>query len=108
MNMLLQLKERGQSVWLDHIDRDLIHGGGLKKMVDEGEICGLTTNPAILANAMGSDAGHAGEIRALLRQGHTPAAAYEKLVIPEIAAVAAMAMSHCKSPRHSPMIPREQ
>ncbi|SCX88806.1 transaldolase [Nitrosospira sp. Nsp13] len=90
MNMLLQLKEYGQSVWLDHIDRDLIHGGGLKIMVDEGEICGLTTNPAILANAMGSDAGHAREIRALLRQGHTPTAAYEKLVIPEIAAAADM------------------
>lgn len=90
MNMLLQLKEHGQSVWLDHIDRDLIHGGGLKKMVDEGEICGITTNPAILANAMGSDAVHAEEISALLRQGHAPAAAYEKLVIPEIAAAADM------------------
>lgn len=90
MNILLQLKEHGQSVWLDHIDRDLIHGGGLKKMVDEGEICGLTTNPAILANAMSSDAAYAGEIRALLRQGLTPAAAYEKLVIPEIAAAADM------------------
>ncbi|MEP7370846.1 MAG: transaldolase [Nitrosospira sp.] len=90
MNMLLQLKEHGQSVWLDHIDRDLIHGGGLKKMVDEGEICGITTNPAILANAMGSDAVHAEEISALLRQAHAPAAAYEKLVIPEIAAAADM------------------
>lgn len=90
MNMLLQLKEHGQSVWLDHIDRDLIHGGGLKKMVDAGEICGLTTNPAILANAMGSGAGYAGEISALLRQGLTPAAAYEKLVIPEIATAADM------------------
>lgn len=88
MNILLQLKEHGQSVWLDHIDRDLIRGGGLKKMVHEGEICGITTNPAILANAMGSNAGIGGEIRALLRQGHTPAAAYEKLVISEIAAAA--------------------
>ncbi|WP_052494214.1 transaldolase [Nitrosospira sp. NpAV] len=83
-----QLKALGQSIWLDHIDRDLIRGGGLKRMVDEGEIGGITTNPAILANAISSDAGYAEDLRALLRQGHTPAAAYEKLVIPEIRAAA--------------------
>jgi transaldolase len=83
-----QLKAHGQSIWLDHIDRDLIRGSGLKKMVDEGEIGGITTNPVILANAMGSDAGYAEDLRALLRRGHTPAAAYEKLVIPEIRAAA--------------------
>lgn len=88
MNILLQLKALGQSVWLDHIDHNLIHGGGLKKMVDEGEICGITTNPAILANAIGSDAEYAGEIDTLLRQGHAPAAAFEKLIISEIRAAA--------------------
>ncbi|ARO88278.1 transaldolase [Nitrosospira lacus] len=83
-----QLKALGQSVWLDHIDRDLVHGGGLKKMVDEGEISGLTTNPAMFANAIGSDAGYAEEIRALLHQGHPPATVCEKLAVPEIAAAA--------------------
>ena len=88
MNILLQLKEHGQSVWLDDIDRDLIHGGGLKRMVDEGEICGITTNPVILAYAISSDAEYARDLRALLRQGHAPAAAYEKLLIREIRAAA--------------------
>lgn len=83
-----QLKALGQSIWLDHIDRDLIRGGGLKRMMDEGEISGITTNPVILANAISSDTGYAEDLRALLRQGHAPAAAYEKLVISEIRAAA--------------------
>ncbi|MDQ3184903.1 MAG: transaldolase [Pseudomonadota bacterium] len=88
MNILRQLKEHGQSVWLDHIDRHLIRSGELKEMVDKGEICGVTTNPAILAKAIGSDAGYVEDIHTLLSQGQTPAAALEKLVIADIRAIA--------------------
>ncbi|WP_090369424.1 transaldolase [Nitrosospira sp. Nl5] len=88
MNILRQLKEHGQSVWLDHTDRHLIRSGELKEMVDKGEICGVTTNPAILAKAVGSDAGYAEDIRILSSQGQTPAAALEKLVIADIRATA--------------------
>lgn len=91
MSTLHELKARGQSVWLDHIDRDLIRSGELKKWVDEGEIGGLTTNTGILANAIGAinpHSGYAEEIRALFDVGHTPAAAFEKLVIADIQAAA--------------------
>ena len=91
MSTLHELKAHGQSVWLDHIDHDLIRSGELKKWVDEGEICGVTTNPDILPNAIGSinpDSGYAAELRALLHQGHTPETASEKLVIADIQAAA--------------------
>lgn len=91
MNILLQLKEHGQSIWLDHIDCDLIRSGELKKLVDQGEISGVTINPDILAKATASinpDSEYTGEMRALLHQGHTPATAFEKLFIPDIRAAA--------------------
>ena len=79
MSTLHELKARGQSVWLDHIDHDLIHSGELKKWVDEDEICGVTPNPGILASE---------EMRAFLGGGHTPATASEKVVIADIQAAA--------------------
>lgn len=90
MNSLLQLKEHGQSAWLDHFDHHLIQSGELRKWVDEGEISGVTTNPVILAKSIGSDAGYAEDMRTLISQGqgYAPAAALEKLVIPDIRATA--------------------
>jgi transaldolase len=79
MSTLHELKARGQSVWLDHIDHDLIRSGELKKWVDEDEICGVTPNPGILASE---------EMRALLGGGHMPATASEKVVIADIQAAA--------------------
>ena len=86
-----QLKAHGQSVWLDHLDRDLIRSGELKKWVDEGEIGGVTTNPGILANTIDSlnpYSGYAEKMRALFDVGHTPATAFEKVIIADIRAVA--------------------
>ncbi|MBA2658126.1 MAG: transaldolase [Nitrosospira sp.] len=91
MNSLLQLKEHGQSIWLDHLDRDLIRNGELKKLVDQGEICGVTTNPDILLKAIASTNSareNTEEERALLHQGHASATGFEKLFIPAIRAAA--------------------
>ena len=91
MNSLLQLKEHGQSIWLDHLDRDLIRNGELKILVDEGEICGVTTNPDILVKAIASThsaSEYVEEKRVLLHRGNTPATAFEKLCILDIRAAA--------------------
>ena len=34
MNRLKQLEQFGQSVWLDYVRRDLLTGGGLKKLIE--------------------------------------------------------------------------
>lgn len=91
MNSLLQLKEQGQSIWFDQLDRDLLRNGELKKMVDQGEICGVTTHPDILADASistNSASEYAEDERALYHQGHASAAAFEKLFILDIRAAA--------------------
>ena len=53
MNPLQQLRELGQSVWLDSIRRSyLAPGGYLPTLLDDGEIDGLTSNPSIFEKAL--------------------------------------------------------
>ena len=52
MNLLRQLQQLGQSVWLDYIRRDLITSGKLQKLVEEDGLSGITSNPTIFANAI--------------------------------------------------------
>lgn len=47
MNPLRALNEQGQSVWLDFIQRKLLTGGELKRLVEEDGLKGVTSNPAI-------------------------------------------------------------
>jgi len=48
-NALSALAEAGVSVWLDDLSRPLIESGSLGKLVNDGEIVGITTNPTIFA-----------------------------------------------------------
>lgn len=51
-NPLLALYQRGQSVWLDNINRKLITGGVLQRLIDEDGVSGVTSNPTIFAKAI--------------------------------------------------------
>jgi len=52
-NNLIEIKDYGQSIWMDNLTRDMIQSGELK-VVENGGICGITTNPAIFEKAMGN------------------------------------------------------
>ncbi len=51
-NPLKGLLEYGQSPWMDYIRRDLLAGGGLKKMIDGDGLRGMTSNPAIFEKSI--------------------------------------------------------
>lgn len=51
-NPLKGLLEYGQSPWMDYIRRDLLTGGGLKKMIDADGLRGMTSNPAIFEKSI--------------------------------------------------------
>lgn len=50
-NPLDKLTALGQSVWLDYIRRDLINND-LKKLIDEDDLRGMTSNPALFEEAI--------------------------------------------------------
>ena len=41
-----KLHDLGQSLWIDHITRDLLNSGMLKHYIEESSLTGLTSNPA--------------------------------------------------------------
>jgi len=51
-NPLVELRNLGQSVWLDNIRRGHILSGGLKKLIDEDGVSGETSNPTIFEKAI--------------------------------------------------------
>jgi transaldolase len=62
MTATATLRDLGQSLWLDHITRDLVKGGGLKRYIDELSVTGLTSNPTIFDHAIKNSATYDGDI----------------------------------------------
>ena len=83
-NPLLGLKEHGQSVWLDNINRELIEQGGLASLIREDGVCGVTSNPAIFKVAMTEGAAYDPQFRELARTGIDVKELYERMAIKDI------------------------
>lgn len=61
-----QLQALGQQVWLDAVRRSWLQDGGyLHRLVEAGELDGLTSNPTIFEQALGSDEAYAAQIAEL-------------------------------------------
>jgi transaldolase len=63
------LHDRGQSLWLDNITRDLLDKGTLKSYIDELSVTGLTSNPTIFDQAIKKSATYDPAIHKLLTAG---------------------------------------
>ena len=83
-NTLRQLTERGQSIWLDFIERKLLQSGELARMVRDDGLLGLTSNPAIFEKAIASGADYDPAIAGLARRGLDAAAICEALAVADI------------------------
>jgi transaldolase/glucose-6-phosphate isomerase len=85
MNALKALQDHGQAVWLDFLSRGFIAKGGLKKLVDEDGLRGVTSNPSIFENAIGNSDEYDGAIAQLLQDGDKSAGElFEQLAVEDI------------------------
>ncbi|MFM7426311.1 MAG: transaldolase [Elainella sp.] len=83
-NHLLEIKQYGQSIWMDNLTRDLIQSGELKRMVETEGIAGITSNPAISQKAIAGNAIYDADIEAGIRAGKPVTEIYETLVFADI------------------------
>lgn len=86
LSPLHRLSALGQSVWVDYISRDLIHGGGLQQMIDRDAIVGATSNPTILQKAMTSGDAYDAQMRELAAQGRSVQECFWEMAKQDIAA----------------------
>jgi transaldolase len=63
------LHDRGQSLWLDNITRDLLETGTLARYIAELSVTGLTSNPTIFDHAIKNSRSYDAAIRKKVRGG---------------------------------------
>ena len=87
-NPLLQLKELGQSVWYDNIDRTQLTNGQFQRLLDEDGVVGVTANPTIFDKSISSGHAYDEQINQLIKEGKSTNEIYEALIITDIQTVA--------------------
>jgi len=85
---LKQLSDQGVAVWVDSIARDWIQKGELRRLRDQFEVVGVTSNPTIFQKAMGEGSFYDQDITALAGQDRDPRAIFEALALDDIRAAA--------------------
>ena len=62
------LHDRGQSLWLDNITRDLLEAGTLARYIHELSVTGLTSNPTIFDHAIKNSSSYDAAIRKKVKE----------------------------------------
>ena len=86
---LQQLTDQGVSVWVDSIARDWIQKGELRRLRDQFQVAGVTSNPTIFQKAMGEGSFYDDDIRRLAAEGVDARRIFESLALDDIRAAAA-------------------
>ena len=84
MNAPQSLHNKGQSLWLDNITRDLLDNGTLKRYIDEWSITGLTSNPTIFDHAIKNSGAYDASIADKLKKGKSGEALFFELALEDL------------------------
>ena len=83
-NPLLDLRNLGQSVWYDNLNRVLINNGALKRMVEQDGVSGGTSNPSIFEKAISGSSDYDDHLRELSGQGKELPGIYDGLTVTDV------------------------
>ena len=61
---LQALHDAGQSIWLDYIDRTMLHNGDLERRLTDDVLTGMTSNPTIFQKALAEGSAYDAQLRA--------------------------------------------
>src|ERR1051325_2894778 len=83
MTPLRRLTDLGQSAWYDYIRRDLYRGPALRRLIEDYDLRGMTSNPTIFAKAIVETNLYDEEIRRLTANGASGDETFDALVVDE-------------------------
>lgn len=81
--ILTELRDKGQSPWLDSLSRDMLKNGSLKKWIKQG-LGGMTSNPSIFEKAINGSKSYDAQIKPLLKTKKQIFDIYDALTISDI------------------------
>jgi len=84
MNTTQQLHDLGQSLWLDNITRKILDDGSLRRIIEEFSVTGLTSNPTIFDEAIGSGNAYDQGIREKAKAGKSGEALFMELALEDL------------------------
>jgi transaldolase/glucose-6-phosphate isomerase len=83
-NPLKGLLTYGQSPWMDYIRRDLLTSGGLKKMIEQDGLRGMTSNPTIFEKAISGSKAYSDILESADAKKLDAKGVYEKIAIRDV------------------------
>jgi transaldolase len=83
-NLLREIEALGQSIWIDNLNRELLEDGGLRRLIEEDGISGVTSNPTIFEKAMGHSDRYDDAFRAALQDTQDPQQIFERLAYGDV------------------------
>ncbi len=84
-NPLHALAGLGQSVWLDFIRRSWLEDGTVERLIQDDDLRGMTSNPAIFEKAIAHGREYDAQIQAIVARGERQAEAiYEEVAVADI------------------------
>ena len=88
MSAIEKLHNLGQSLWYDNIQRKLLENGELERMIREGEIRGVTSNPSIFQNAIANSHDYDSAIKTMAWAGWSEEQIFWQVAVEDIQAAA--------------------
>ncbi len=85
MNRIQQINQQGQSVWLDYIERNMVHRGELQSLVEEG-VSGVTSNPTIFQKAISNGDAYEQDLQQLVATDKDAREIFESLAADDVQA----------------------
>ncbi len=83
-NPLLKIRDLGQSIWLDYIQRGMLDSGEIARLIERDGLAGITSNPSIFEKAIVEHHDYDRAIAALSRRELNTADMYEALVLEDV------------------------
>src|SRR5262245_26913505 len=81
---LHDLSERGVSVWIDSLSREMLETGELERLMREDAVVGVTSNPTIFEKALSRGDWYDDQLRDLLGRVEDPKAIFLELAVEDI------------------------